>query len=484
MKRLLLLGLDAGDINYIQSRASALPCLQHRLHSGTLVTLEAPKALSGSVWPTFYNGADPGVHGIYQHLVWDAQRMGIRRIGADWCYYRPFWEKIEEKGHRVIVLDVPHSFPVALKNGIKISDWATHAQTFPVDCSPKDIQAILNRIGNNPIGRETPIHKTSAELHTIQRQLIKSADLKGRLIVELARQPDWDLFIAIFGETHRGGHLFFSDNDEKAFTRVTPLLEIYQAVDRALTRIFEQVDDETTVVVFAAHGMARDYSQGHLFRPLMKRINEVFVETYCGIPPKRALKANSLIPYLRKALPSRLQYAIGASAPDSVRQWVVEHDIIGGLDWSCTPAFALRTDIRTEIRLNLLGRESQGMLKPNSALHHQYVDFLTKVFLELRDCDTEARLVDEVVDTHRLFPGPRCAFLPDFVITWQPLPPMTHVTSPLVGDMICDQPLGARGGDHTDFGFAMVPDSLADLHPLRHLRDLAGFSMRFFNIND
>jgi hypothetical protein len=69
--------------------------------------LEAPKALSGSVWPTFYNGAEPGVHGIYQHLVWDAQGMGIRRIGADWCYYRPFRQDIEEAGHQVIVLDVP-----------------------------------------------------------------------------------------------------------------------------------------------------------------------------------------------------------------------------------------------------------------------------------------------------------------------------------------------------------------------------------------
>lgn len=481
MKRLLLLGLDAGDINYIQSRASALPCLQHRLHSGKLVTLEAPKALSGSVWPTFYNGADPGVHGIYQHLVWDAQRMGIRRIGAEWCYYRPFWQEIEEAGHHVIVLDVPYSFPVALKQGIEITDWGTHGQTFPVSSNRNDVQALLNRIGKSPIGRETPIHKTPKELHTIHQQLIKSAEVKGQLIRELAGMPDWDMLLAVFAETHRGGHIFFSDEDEKPFDRVTPLLEIYQAVDRALARIIDQVDDETTVVIFSAHGMMRDYAQGHIVRPLMKKINEVFLETHCHISPKHPWKANSLIPYLRKAVPPRLQYAIGASSPDVVRQWVVEKEMIGGLDWSCTPAFALRTDIRTEIRLNLLGRESQGMLEPNSPLHHQYVDFLTKVFLELRDRETDARLVDEVVDTHHIFPGARNAMLPDLVITWQPLPPMTHVASPLVGDLICDQLLGARGGDHTDYGFAIIPDSLAHLHPLHQLKDLAGWSKRFVN---
>lgn len=482
MKRLLLLGMDAGDINYIQSRASALPCLQHRLHSGRLFQLDAPKALSGSVWPTFYNGADPGVHGIYQHLVWDAQRMGIRRIGADWCHYRPFWQKIEEKGHRVVILDVPYSFPVALKKGVEITDWATHGQTYPLACNRENAAAIIKGIGHSPIGRETPIQKTPGELERIHQQLITSADLKGQLIGALMNKLDWDLFVAVFAETHRGGHIFFSDQDENASVSHTPLLKVYQAVDRAMKKIFDQVDDETLVVVFSAHGMARDYAQGHIVRPLMKRLNEVFVETYCRMVPKRTLKANSLLPYLRKTVPSRLQYAIGASAPDCVRQWVVEHDIIGGLDWACTPAFALRTDIRTEIRLNLLGRESQGMLEPNSAWHHQYVDFLKKVFLELRDGDTEARLVDEVVDTHRLFPGPRCASLPDFVITWHPRPPATRVFSPLVGELTSGQVPAARGGDHTDYGFAIIPDSLADLHPLHHLKDLAGFSKRFFTI--
>jgi predicted AlkP superfamily phosphohydrolase/phosphomutase len=481
MPRLVLLGLDAGDKDYIQSRASALPCLQKHLRSGRLFTLDAPKALSGSVWPTFYNGTDPGVHGIYQHLVWDARRMGVRRIGADWCYYRPFWQEIEEAGHHVIVLDVPYSFPVALKQGIEITDWGTHGQTFPVASNRNGVQTLLNRIGKSPIGRETPIQKTSKELHTIHQQLIKSAEVKGQLIMELAGMPDWDVLLAVFAETHRGGHIFFSDDDEKPFDRVTPLLEIYQAVDRALARIIDQVDDETTVVIFSAHGMMRDYAQGHLVRPLMKKINEVFLETHSHIPPKRPWKANSLIPYLRKVVPPRLQYAIGASSPDVVRQWVVEKEMIGGLDWSVTPAFALRTDIRTEIRLNLAGRESQGMLKPHSELHDAYVNFMKNVFLELRDRETDARLVDEVVDTHHIFPGARNALLPDFVITWHPRPFVKRAYSPLVGDLTSAQLPGARGGDHTDYGFAIVPHSMADLHPLQHITDLAGWSKRFVN---
>jgi hypothetical protein len=189
-----------------------------------------------------------------------------------------------------------------------------------------------------------------------------------------------------------------------------------------------------------------------------------------------------LIPYLRKAVPSRWQFAIGASSPDVIRQWVVEKEMIGGLDWARTPAFALRTDIRTELRLNLVGRESQGMLIPNSDMHGAYVEFMKTALLELRDRDSDARLVDEVVDTHELFPGARSAFLPDFVITWHSRPFVKRLYSPLVGDMSSDQPAGARGGDHTDYGFAIVPPALADLYPLHHIKDIAAFSKRFVNM--
>jgi hypothetical protein len=207
----------------------------------------------------------------------------------------------------------------------------------------------------------------------------------------------------------------------------------------------------------------------------------VFLDTYCRIPPKRVWRANSLIPYLRKIVPHRFQYAIGASSSDAVRQWVVEKEMIGGLDWAVTPGFALRADIRTELRLNLIGRESQGMLEPHSALYDSYVKFMKRVFLELQDRDTGAQLVDEVIDTHHSFPGARNASLPDFVITWHPRPFATHVHSRLVGDLTSAQLPGARGGDHTDFGFAIVPDTMSDFHPLHRITDLATWTKQFVN---
>ena len=53
----------------------------------------------------------------------------------------------------------------------------------------------------------------------------------------------------------------------------------------------------------------------------------------------------------------------------------MKREIVGGVDWSQTPGFSLRTDIRAELRLNLVGREPRGMLEPDSKLKEAYVRF-------------------------------------------------------------------------------------------------------------
>jgi predicted AlkP superfamily phosphohydrolase/phosphomutase len=472
-RKLLALGIDAGDLGYLENRRSQLPAIAKLLDQSSVFQPAAPKALSGSVWPTFYTGKHPGHHGIYQHLVWDAERMGLRRIGADWCEATPFWQALEQRGLDVIVIDVPYSFPVYLKRGVEITDWGTHGQTYPAAGNRAEVTSFLRSCGPGVIGRETPVQKTPRQLDRLRHQLIESAAKKGELISRSLRAFPWQVCIAVFGEVHRGGHTLYSDSDERSSTAETPLLDIYRAVDKAIARILGEVDlESTTVVLFSVHGMMRDNAQGHLVRPVMQRINRWFLGTGNGAGP-------GIIGRLREWVPARLQHAVGAAAPDAVRQWVVEQEIVGGKDWSRTPGFALRTDIRTELRLNLQGRERAGILDTQSAAYAAYRELAKQTFLELRDTATNTRLVDEVVDIPKLFPGKRSHALPDLVVTWNQAPSARHVHSPRIGSLEVE-PTGARGGDHTDSGFAVVttPDAGSDTENLPALNttwDFAAF---------
>ena len=132
--------------------------------------------------------------------------MGLRLIGPDWCAFRPFWADLEDRGRNVVVLDVPYTFPVFLKRGVEISDWGTHGQTRPLAANRADVREFLRKFGPSPIGRETPVKKTPAQLDAIHKSFSKSVDRKRDLILALMKRFDWDVFIATFGELHRGGH--------------------------------------------------------------------------------------------------------------------------------------------------------------------------------------------------------------------------------------------------------------------------------------
>lgn len=476
--RLLALGLDGGDLPYIQSRARALPTLNRLLDQGRIWPLEAPLDLSGAVWPTFYNGCHPGEHGTYQHFVWDAERMGMRLIGPDWSFHKPFWKDLEADGHRTIILDVPYSFPGALKDGIEITDWGTHGQTRPTECNRPEVQAWLRRFGPSPIGRETPIKKTPSQLRAIQAVLRDSAARKEQLVRGLLETWEWDVFLTIFGETHRAGHMFFEDKDEAADRGQdisTPMLDIYQAVDRAIANILQAVDPQTAIVFFSVHGMMRNAAQVHLVAPLMTRLNAAFMAQEFGLPLQAPRGQGGAVGWLQRQVPTRLQYAVGAAAPDWFRRWVVQRQIVGGLDWAQTPGFALRTDIRTELRLNLKGREARGLLEPGSPAHLRYVAFLREVFLGLKDAETGARLIEDVVSIPERFPGPRAHRLPDLVAVWRDEPPAGAVVTPHLGPFVVQRP-SARGGDHRDSGFACAvlpadvdPSCLTDPTRIEHL---------------
>ncbi|MCR9137215.1 MAG: alkaline phosphatase family protein [Alphaproteobacteria bacterium] len=480
-RRLLMLGLDGADLHFIQRNADALPQLKKALSFGQLYQPAAPTALSGSVWPTFYSGSNPGQHGIYQHLVWDSERMGLRRIGDDWCPYDPFWKNLEDQGKRVVVLDVPYSFGTSLQRGVEITDWATHGQTLPFRYNRPDIEARIRRFGRSPIGRETPVRKSRGQLNSICRELKASAARKADLVRQLMGEMEWDFFLAIFAETHRGGHLFFDESDISSTTPDNDgslMLQVYQAVDTALADILKDCDQGTAILIFSVHGMMLNPAQEHVVKPMMDRLNAAFLREHCGHASAKPQSSGGMVGALRRMVPSRLQHAVGSAAPDSVRQWVVEQEIIGGLDWSATPGFALRTDIRTELRLNLIGREAEGILERGSQRHHDYVAFIRSAFMQLTDADSGVRLVEDMVDIHAQCPGPMVDRLPDYAITWNEAPAARRVHTPLLGTLEVNRP-GVRGGDHTDFGFALLMNRQAyavpDLPPLDKLVDFAGY---------
>jgi predicted AlkP superfamily phosphohydrolase/phosphomutase len=127
-----------------------------------------------------------------------------------------------------------------------------------------------------------------------------------------------------------------------------------------------------------------------------------------------------------------------------------------GVDWSATRAFLLPSDENGQIRLNLRGREREGIVDPAQA---------DEVLTEIADGVLSFRHVDgspvaaSVDRADGFYSGSRAGLLPDLVIRWPAKlqSGVRSVHSDRYGDLVRDPRSGTgRNGAHTPDAWALV----------------------------
>jgi predicted AlkP superfamily phosphohydrolase/phosphomutase len=480
--KVAMIGLDAAELSFIQRHLPSLRALRGVLDAGTLHRLGSTAGVfPGSVWPTFYSGRPPGEHGVYHHLQWDADAMQLRRVAADWLYVEPFWYELERRGLRVATIDVPMSFPSRLTRGAEVINWGSHDELGPFGAYPGHLAAEIRlKFGRHPMGSEIPVRKSPGQLEKIRRNLIAGAMLKSDLSRWMLAQADWDFFLTVFGETHRGGHILWPENGaEDAEDR---LLDVYRAVDRSLGELLEALpDDVTTVIVFALHGMGRNTSQEHFTPKVMDWVNSGFLgEATVAKGGGRASPARqrSAIRILRERLPAGLQNAIAGAVPVALRDMVVSRQISSGHDWRRTPGIALLADLNAYLRWNLRGRERRGVLEGDGEGLERYISRVRRSLMGLRASGAEVPMVREILLSRDHFPGGRMGQLPDAVVTWTDCPPLSRIYSDEIG-VLATEPATGRSGNHRPDGFCVILDRGAgrrkEVAPPQHISELGTF---------
>ena len=456
--KVAMLGFDAAEFSYIAAHLPSLPNFRRALKIGVFRHLDSPaRWMPGSVWPTFFTAEPPGEHGLHHLMQWDSDAMRLRRSAADWLNTEPFWRRLEARGLRTIAIDVPMTFAPDRGAGVEVNSWGAHDQIVAFTAWPRALKAeIKRRFGEHPMGIEIPVDKSLRERMRVRSDLVAGIPIKARLIHWLLTSHDWDFFIAVFGESHRGGHILWPDGDgSEAAIPPSALLDVYIALDRALGDLLAAIDlNRTTVVLFALHGMGSNLSQEHFVGPLMDRINVRFSELEPSLFAKSgAPRQRSATRFLREHLPPRIQTMVANLVPQHVRDAVVDRSFTSGRDWSHTPGLALRADNNGYIRFNIKGREKLGMLEAGSAALSRYSDLIRDSFLSMRTAAGEP-LVDEVFRAAERFPGARADRLPDLIVTWKGLEPASYASSSL-GAVEAHLDTG-RGGNHRAAGFQIL----------------------------
>ena len=479
--KVLMIGLDAASLGFIQASLPSLPNLRRAIESGILRRLRSrtSELFPAAVWPTLYTGQPPGAHGVFYHLQWDPGSMRLRQIN-DWLYCEPFWCELERRGRRVVVLDTPMSWPSRLSRGLEVTDWGTHDRMTRFSASSAELAAdVRRRFGEYPLGPEIPVRKSWRQLARMRDLTVAAARRRGELARWMLGLRDWDFAAVVFGETHRAGHLFWPSPQAEGIRHPAgAMLSIYQAVDDAVGRLLDGLRlEDTTLIICAAHGMNENVSQEHFTRPIMDRVNRRFPEIVGTAQHDGGPRPRSVMRALRQRLPARLQHAVADVVPAAIRDFVVDRAVTAGHDWARTPALAVLSPVVGYIRFNLRGREKLGCLEPDSEMFDRYFKWMRESFEGFRVARTGEPLVQDIILTRDVFPGPRQGFLPDVVVSWTGVPSVGEIHSPTHGAIGSPLSTGRPGNHHPD-GFSIVvepggdrgvaptPGDILDLKPM------------------
>jgi predicted AlkP superfamily phosphohydrolase/phosphomutase len=476
--RLLMLELDSLSLSFIQQHVGQLPTFGRLLDAGEPVqTGTTADIASASVWPTFASGHLPGGHGRYFPFQWHAGKMRFcRDYAPDWrgaLDYEPFWYELARRGVDSMVLDAVQSSPNPNPPCLEINDWSAQSSGHAVASDRQLLAELQRRFGRRPIGMEITVAKSRRLAQSLQRRAIDSLQRKADAIIWLGQQRPWRFYLASIQDAHRAGHNLWPVEGE--FASDAPpdaLLNVYRALDERLGRILQAFDDGATcIILFTLNGMGPNRAQNHFVAQVLHRLNRLYLTGAC----ERAIsdRRPGLMAQLRDRLPAGAQYAANRLLGERVQDWVVNRELTGGLDWAVTPSFAVASGGEGLIRLNISGREREGLLGPDHSAIARYVEWLRERLMAIRVTASGEPLIEEFILVHERYPGPRSALLPDIALKWAPASPATEICSDDIGT-IRNRLTTGRGGNHTGESFALLTgtsDSRAQGGGLRHITD-------------
>jgi len=468
----LAIGVDAAESTLVQQMIDQgeLPALQSLLASGKWLEVRSPSTIgSGTVWPTFLTGEDPAKHGIYSEWKWLPETMSLRRYEGE--HLTPFWKAWAERGVSVGVFDVPFAPPVSLTRGFEVCEWWAHDSTAAgLRVNPEPIRSLVTEATAHPLSANrffTSTPESKSNLEELAAACSDGARLRGTLVQHLIRQTNPHVSLVVFPELHHAGHQLWHTvapehwvynglglNGNNAIpSNSSPagsfLRDVYRAVDQQIGALVDSVSTSTTVMVFALHGMRPALGFPAFLGPLLcERGFSTLANWRSQSWTKRAL---SMFAATKRHAPVGLKRLYYRMTPITATYKLARPTMLPAYDWSKTRAFSLPTDQYGWIRINLIGRESDGIVQPK-----EYDDLcaeLKHMLLSLASEDGEL-LVQDVNRTAADAEAARVNPLPDLVVRWRDAAFSSSLK--LKGSKVPAQMVSKKStGQHTTPGFCI-----------------------------
>jgi predicted AlkP superfamily phosphohydrolase/phosphomutase len=461
-----------------------LPVLQELHERGHRHELETPAThFPASTYFSMHSGLDVGDHGHHFSFQWSPEEQRLRHRHA---FGAPTvaWERLAAVGKRSLVIDPYELAPPRTFAGRAISGWQL-ANILSLErwSVPKGWHLPYERrLGRSQLLQEVFGRRSVRLLHSSRRTLLGASARVADLALEVMRRERFDLVYLSLLAPHQAGHVFWDVSQLEVDERTQAELDgslalLYEEADRALGRILAALPDDADLIVVSPLGMGANTSRVDLLGDMLELVLDGGRE--------RKAEAGARIWRFRAAVPTSLRAAAARAMGGRLAREVTARMSTSGLDWSAVRAFLLPSDENGLIRLNVRGREREGILHPAAA--SALMDELVEGLGTFRDVAGGPAVsgIDRPAD---MFPGRQSDRLPDLVVRWSNTPSagIQGVQSERYGE-VRRRPGGGTGrnGSHTADAWALiVPGSSRARTPARPARvnDIAATVSALFGV--
>ena len=457
-----------------------LPTFAELRTRGRWVPLETPALQwEGATYFTLYSGKHVNEHGIYFPFLWSAADQRVRPQD-DYPIPEAVWERLAKSGKRSLVIDPYEGKRPEAMEGKALCGWQfKHKITLRRWSVPKGLDRELDRrFGGPALVEEVYGRPSLSYLLRMRERLLAAPQRAADLAAALLAEERFDLVWITLSASHIAGHWFldplrlpqdYSDPRMKA-TIDSTLGDVYAAVDQALAGILSSLPSETDLMILSPSSMGPSASRTHLLSGMLQAV------LAGNGAEQRSTKGGGALWRLRAAIPADLRASVAGLLPDQWAMRLAANLEMRGVDWGKTKAFMVPSGDCGYIRLNLAGRERDGIVGPQDA--DQVLDQIGSGLLSFQDPDSGTAVKKVEVVSHASENRTRSNPFPDLIVHWSDrLPPhLAGVKSTQFGEVPSAGWGSGRTGEHRNEAWALIIPCSSRMKPQvkpPHIMDIA-----------
>jgi len=458
-RKVMVIGLDGLSLQMLLPLVAQgqLPQIARLLATGAHGPLQSVTNMTtGPTWASFSTGCLPARHGIYHDFHHLSTSYQLQPTNGAACRRPFFWQQASAAGRRVIVLNVPISYPVQPLNGVMLAGIDAPSERAAGFAYPADLYTELRRQGiDYLIDCGLASFMQRGQLAAGQQAIRRETEGRTRAAEYLLTREAWDLLVVVYSLPDVWQHYYWGAPPSSA--GYAQMSEGYRLIDEQVGRLLAHLPADGLVILCSDHG----------FGPLTGTRDQLnhwlaqqgFLHYLPSAQRATGSTSRLLLSSLRRLISFRRRQQLLATFP-LVRRLVETRLRIGGIDWQRTQVYAALDHL--ELWVNLQGRQPAGCVAP--AAYEAICTQVTMALRAWRDEQSGAAYITHVARHPTPAATPNGNLAPDLSLMWNPAVVTPHLHPLIVGDHTPDGTI-IVAGQGVQQGAALVA-SLCDVAPI------------------